>query len=130
MNNPLSNPLLKKAILKIPSPGGSAIQDEDGNWKTDGDTVTDYQVYFKKPGRQPEVNHEAGQDSYSVYLKGYLVEPKFLPANVRLPLKVDGIRTIGNREQNFTFELRPSIVPVELAEEILGQAIEGWLYYS
>ena len=129
MNNPLANPLLSKAILKIPIASGAYSQDEHGNWVTE-ETLEPYSVYFKKPGRQPEVTHNPGTDGFSVYLKGYLVEPKFLPPNIKLPTKVECVRYIGKREQKGTFEIRPSIVPVELVEEIIGQAIEGWLWWE
>lgn len=130
MSNPLANPLLTKARLEVPVSQGNVVQDDDGNWVTDGDTIAEYSVYFKKPGRQPETDNNSGVDGYSVYLKGYLVEPKFLPPNIKLPMTVDCIRYIGQREQKCTFEIRPSIVPVELVEEIIGQAIEGWLRWS
>jgi hypothetical protein len=76
------------------------------------------------------VNSEAGTDGYSVYLKGYLVEPKLLPSAMKLPMKVNCTRYIGEREQKCQFEIRPSLVPVALVEKILGQAIEGWLYIN
>lgn len=129
MNNPLANRLLSKASLSIPVSSGDVVQDEHGNWKYEDNSVEEYSVYFKKPGSQPEVNYNPGIDGFSVYLKGYLVEPKFLPANIKLPMKVQCVRYIGKREQAGTFEIRPSIVPVELVEEIIGQAIEGWFYY-
>lgn len=130
MSNPLLNPLLTKAILEIPLSSGNVIQDDEGNWITDGDSIAEYLVYFKKPSKEPEVNSEAGTDGYCVYLKGYLVEPKFLPPNIKLPMKVNCTRYIGEREQKCQFEIRPSIVPVALVEQILGQAVEGWLYWN
>ncbi len=130
MSNPLANPLLTKAVLKIPLAQGNVVQDEDGNWTTDGDSITEYSVYFKKPDKQPETDHNSGVDGYSVYLQGYLVKPKFLPPNIKLPMAVDCIRYVGKKEQQCTFELKPSIVPVELVEEIIGQAIEGWLRWN
>ena len=129
VNNPLSNPLLTKAKLKIPSGGGIYSQDEHGNWVTDESSIA-YLAYFKKPDKQPEVNNNPGTDGFSVYLKGYLVEPKFLLPNIKLPIKVECDRYIGKREQKGMFEIQPSIVPVELVEEILGQAIEGWFWWS
>ena len=128
-NNPLSNPLLNKAKLLVPLATGAAYQNNDGNWATD-ETTEEYLAYFKKPGKQPVVNNNSGVDGFSVYLKGYLVEPKFLPANLKLPVKVECIRMIGDREQKGTFEIRPSLSPVPLIGEIIGQQIEGWLFWE
>ena len=97
MLNPPSNPLLNKSIIKIPISSGNVVQDADGNWVTDGDSFEDYQVFFKTPSRQPEANHDLGVDGFSVYLKGYLVEPLYLPANLKMPTKVECIRMIGQR---------------------------------
>lgn len=129
MNSPLSNPLLNKATLLIPIANGAYGQNEDGNWVTD-ETIEEYSVYFKKPSTKPETNNNPGSDGFSVYLQGYLVKPKFLPANIRLPFKAECTRFVGKREQKGIFEIRPSIVPVELVEEILGQAVEGWFYWK
>lgn len=128
MSNPLNNPLLSKATLLIPVPSAVVTQDSDGNWITN-DSYAIYLAYFKKPGKQPEVNNNPGTDGFSVYLKGYLIDPLFLPSNLKLPIKVECTRNIGKREQKGTFEIRPSLVPVELVEGIIGQAIEGWFWW-
>lgn len=130
MSNPLSNPSLNKSILKIPISSGNAVQDKDGNWVSNNERSKDYQVFFKTPARQSEANYDPGVDGFSVYLKGYLVEPKFLPANLKMPIKVECIRAIGQREQKGTFELRPSLSPVPLVADIIGQQVEGWFFWN
>lgn len=117
-------------VLIISNNDGIVAQDDDGNWVTTGETTTEYKVYLKKPTDDPYGVYNPGADTASQYLKGYLVEPLELPAHILLPYKTPCRRLVGTQWRDGIFEILPALVPIRLVEQIIGQAIEGRLWFE
>ena len=114
----------ENATLILEVPGDSVVK-VNGNWVPE----TTEQAYTAnlKPSN-PRVRNEGGINGSDIFLRGYLIEPQWLPNTVKLPLKVSCTITMQNSGTQ-TGILKISATPSSGfgVESVTGQKIEGYL---
>lgn len=124
MTSPLAD--LYNTILLIP---GAETQgtDEVGNTILIPGPETEYRAFLKK-SRDPQLGYAPGTNSLKQYFKGYVVEPEQLPPGFNLPATVKCRKRRGQADQwvDGTFEILPVFKAVDMVEDVLGDAIEGY----
>lgn len=124
----MASPLAEfyNTILIIPS-AETMGEDEAGNPKLMSGVDQEYKAYTKKL-RDPQANYSPGTDSLKQYCAGYVVDPTALPPGLNLPATVKAKKRRGQAGQwiEGTFEILPVFTPIDVVEDVLGDAITGY----
>lgn len=123
-NSPLGQ--FYNTILVVPGSETTGI-DEVGNPVLVPGVEIEYKAYLKR-SRDPRVEYQPGTDSFRQYFKGYVVEPQSMPPGVNLPMTLKCQKRRGNHNiwEEGTFEILPVFKPIDIVEQVLGDAIEGY----
>jgi hypothetical protein len=124
----LTSPLLEfyNAILVIPFWENMVVEDEVGNPVVLNTGNLEYKAYLN-PARNPDISYSVGIDSTKTYFEGYLVEHN-LPPEFKLPATVKCRKRRGANDiwDEGDFEILARYLPIDIVEEVLGDAIAGY----
>ncbi len=109
-------------ILKVP---GESVVKVNGNWVPETTNQT-YTANLKPSNSR--VRNEVGLNGPNIFLKGYLIDPQWLPNTVKLPLKVSCTINMQNGgTQTGILEISATPSSGFGVESVTGQKIEGYL---
>ncbi|MGL5944250.1 MAG: hypothetical protein ACRC2S_28545 [Waterburya sp.] len=125
MSSPLSS--FYNTLLYIPGRDTTGV-DDVGNTILVPGTEVEYKAYLKRSTKDPSVGYSVGVDNSKQYFKGYIVEPLNLPDGLILPATVRAKKRRGHNDlwNDGTFEILPEFLPIDIVEDVLGDAIGGW----
>lgn len=114
----------ENSVLTLKVPGESVVK-LNGNWVPE--TTEETYTANLKPSN-PKVRNEVGLNGSDIFLKGYLIEPQWLPNTVKLPLKVNCTINMQNGgTQMGILEISATPSSGFGVESVTGQRIEGYL---
>lgn len=132
----MPSPLLPfyNTLLTFELNDGGLIEDEHGNWISDGTaSVLEIKAFLKEAEDWSKRihHHQSSLDGQSMFLEGSIVEPDYLPEHIILPQIVPAkYKITPSRWFDCQIELMHRTMPIPFAQDYIGQAVEAWLRWN